>query len=345
MSYTESDEYQKEIAAQYKERTASFERAEVVRVMEKIGVNLLEGDLSLAESGNMNATFLTKDHVIKINKEEEPQYLANTIVSEQLSDLPVVHVLKYDCRNKTDYEVLVMMRAEGALWQNTITEQNQETVERIFRQILEVVNRASALQSQNFGSIAGADQISYSALLERELTESTETIKAKKLATIKDIDHLEQYVRRHLSILEHETPVLIHGDLHMGNVLHLGDKLTAVIDWDGASYLPKFLGLVSLLGLIDKPSQFVEGTPNYPRFKDVRFPYLLPILKSELPDVFADTNLVHKLNVVGVVIGMMWVSGDWSKEWNKEMIKNLVENETPDNVANLKNSYYGKLLG
>jgi len=40
----------------------------------------------------------------------------------------------------------------------------------------------------------------------------------------------------------------------------------------------------------------------------------------------------------------MWVSQDWSKEWNKEMIKNLIEEETPDDVKDLKYSYYGRIL-
>jgi hypothetical protein len=344
MSYTESEEYQKEIASQYQKRTASFELSEIVTIMEKIGLRIQKEDLRLAVNGNMNATFLTGEHVIKINKEKEPQYLANVMVSEQLNTLPVVHVLEYDCRNKTDYEVLVMQRSKGDLWQNTILEQDQVTVESIFRQILDVVKNASTLQSKRFGEISTAGEESYTDLLARELTESVKIIKAKKLASIGNIDHLEHYVRRHLPMLGHETPVLIHGDLHMGNVLHLGDQLTAVIDWDGASYLPKFLSLVSLLGLIDKPSQFVEGTPDYSRFKGIRFPYLLPILKSELPDVFADKNLVHKLNIVGVAIGLSWIAQDWSKEWNREMLKTLVEIETPSEVADLKNSYYGKLL-
>lgn len=344
MSYTESDEYQQEISAQYKQRTASFERAEVVKVMSQIGLDIKEEDVSLAETGNMNATFLTDEYVVKINKENGQHYLANTIVSEQLSGLPVVNVLKYDNRDKTEYEVLVMKRTEGTLWQRTIVDQGQKTVEAIFRQIVEVVDKASALQSKCFGDIANADRFSYADVLGGELNEYVRIIKEKKLANTEDIDRCEAYVKRHLPILQHETAVLVHGDLHMGNVLHLGDTLTAVIDWDGASYQPKFVALVSLLGLIDKPSQYVEGTPDYPSFKDVRFPYLLPILRSGLPDVFANANLVHKLNLVGVVSGLSWVSGDWSKEWNKEMMKNLVEKETPDDVAGLQDSYFGKLL-
>lgn len=345
MSHTESDEYQKEIAKQYKQRVTSFTLPEVVTIMDAIGFSVLEEDLKLAECGNMNATFLTDKYVIKISNEKDPQYQGNSIISKQLRDVPVVNVLAYDYHDKTDYEVLVMSKSEGNLWQDTIPEQDEATIEAIFRQILEVVHKASTLQGKNFGSVASANEVSYESLLERDLTECTQLIKTKKLAAIQDVDRLEQYVRKHLHILKDETPVLVHGDLHMGNILHLGSQLTCVIDWDGASYLPKFLNLFSLLGLIDKPSQFVEGTPDYPRFKGVQFLFLLPILKSELDDVFTDKKLVHKLNVVGVVIGLMWVSQDWSKEWNEEMIKNLVENETPNDLANLNNTYYGKLLG
>lgn len=345
MSYTESDEYQKEIANQYQKRTVSFELAEVVKVMKQLGFNVSKKDLSLAEGGNMNATFLTSDYVIKINNEKEPRYLANTVVSENLSrKVSVVTVLKYDNRDETDYEVLVMERARGNLWQDTITEQDDETRKKLFCQVLEVINKASTLKSDRFGSVSDPQEFSYSILLEGELREYGQIIKDKKLANSEDINHITSYVKRHLAVFENETPVLVHQDLHMGNVLHDKVSVTAVIDWDGASYLPKFLGLVPLLGLINDPGQFVEGTPDYPRFKGRQFLDLLPMLKSELSDVFIDKDLMLKLNVVSVVLGLMWVSQDWSKEWNKEMIENLVKNETPNDLLKLKSSYYGKLL-
>jgi hypothetical protein len=53
----------------------------------------------------------------------------------------------------------------------------------------------------------------------------------------------------------------------MGNILHEEDKLTALIDFDYSLKAPKVRALLSLMGFIDHPQQFVEGTKNFEKFK------------------------------------------------------------------------------
>ena len=138
--------------------------------------------------------------------------------------------------------------------------------------------------------------------------------------------------------------IFIHTDLHMGNILHEGNKLTAIIDFDSALRAPKMRALISLLGLIDNPSQFVEGTKDFPKYKGKSFYPFLPVLKESLSDVFSDQRLLKKLNLNGVSIGLMWIADNWSTDWNKEMIRNIVDSELANSEQDLRESYFGKIF-
>lgn len=113
--------------------------------------------------------------------------------------------------------------------------------------------------------------------------------------------------------------------------MHQGGELTAVIDFDSTQSVPSYTALIPLTGLIDNPAQFVEGTHNYSVYKGKKFEYLYPELKKSFAKELEDPELALKLNVLGVIEGLMWVSEDWSKEWNKEMIANLATKETSSN--------------
>jgi hypothetical protein len=149
---------------------------------------------------------------------------------------------------------------------------------------------------------------------------------------------------KHIDIFDDEQSVFVHTDLHMGNILHDGRHLKAVIDFDSAQKAPKARTLISLLGLIDNPQQFVEGTDDFPKYKGKDFYNLLPILKSELSDVFADPLLIQKLNIIGLCEGLMWVAGDWSAGFNEQMIASMIREETPESEGELSLTYHGKIL-
>ncbi len=161
---------------------------------------------------------------------------------------------------------------------------------------------------------------------------------------MEDTTRIEEYFYKHVLIFDASESVFIHTDLHAGNMLHEDDKLTGLIDFDSSLKGPKAETLRSLLGFIDKPSQFVEGTPAFAKFRGKDFYHLLPTLREELPDIFSDPKLLRKLNIMGINSGIMWISQNWSADWNKEMIHNLVTKEIADSDEALKNSYYGKIL-
>jgi Ser/Thr protein kinase RdoA (MazF antagonist) len=145
-----------------------------------------------------------------------------------------------------------------------------------------------------------------------------------------------------MSVFDDETEcTFVHEDLQMGNILHEGDKLTGLIDFDGAFRGPRIHGLLPFLGFIFNPQQFVEGTPYFEKFKGKQFLHFLPLLKQRWPKVFNDLQLLRKLNLGGIIMNLGWVADDWSKEWNKQLVGQFFATEMSDD---LNRTYFGQLL-
>jgi len=347
--YVESDKYQKEIQQQYKKRVAKFTPEEVIKVLQILDIpNLpISNEITEARAGNMNATYITPHLVIKMNKNrKETDYVSNKIISDRLGNTsPVVKVIAYDNFEKTDFEVLVMEKSEGNMLLDDIFEMNEKNIETIFNQVLDVVDKCFEIPFQDFGLINSTKEDSFetfSKYLEKDFDSYVAKIKSENICTIEDIEIIEKYFKKHISIFDQTESVFVNGDLHMGNILHKGEILTAVIDFDYSLKAPKVRVLLSIIGFIDNPQQFVEGTKDFDRFKGKNFYYLLPMLKARFPEIFADPQLLRKLNLIEIKESIKWVSQNWSADWNTEMINGLLQNEIGEDY--LSQTYHGKIL-
>lgn len=347
--YSDSDKYQEEIAEQYKQRIPMFSHAQVVLILKQLGFDdVEEHSVEEAVVGNVNATYLTPHLVIKINTNKGKQcYWANKVVCDLLPDtMPVVRVLTYDFFNKTDYEVLIMKRSSGSLLLHDVFNLTQEEQLAIFKQVLDVVIKLSEIKFNSFGFINADEHFtSHGEFLADDFKKHIAIIRKEKLCTENDTNKVEKYFFDNIGIFfDDKTPVFIHTDLHMGNILHEGNRVTAILDFDSALQAPKWVVLRSLLGVIADPSQYVEGTEDFVKFKGKDFYHFLPMLQHELSDVFSDPKLLRKLNIRSVAEGIKWISGNWSTDWNKEMMKNLIERELAISENALHNSYYGRIF-
>jgi len=347
--YVDSDEYQCEIAGQFKKRLVQIPAAKVGKLLNTLGI--FGVDISLineAAAGNMNATYLTPDLAIKINPNKEKTcYLADKIIFDILGKAwPIAEVLAYDFFGKTDCEILVMKRAKGALLLDDIFDLGQNDLIGLFREVLAVVKRFFDIKFSDHGFINGSPDrfMRYSDFLIDRFKSNVKTIESQGLCGSNDIKKIKDYFLRYVSIFDEGEAVFVHADVQMGNIIHNGDKLAALIDCDYSMKAPKIRALVPLLGFIAEPSQFVEGTKEFAKFNKKSFYYLLPVLKQELPELFVDPQLLRKLNIIGIGEGMMWVSQNWSKDWNHELIADIINREIAEKDEDLQKSYYGKIL-
>lgn len=348
MKYEETPEYQAEIAEQYKERNLELTPSEVQDILSRLGFEVSVEEITVAEAGNMNATFLAGRYVVKIAKNpEESKYVANVVVSEALPGSKVARVLKHDTYEKTDYEVLVMERVAGKMWQTQMPEMSEEQNKQLFGKVLDVVNEMRTIRfTEKFGEVSEivADEDkngsnSFSEHLEVRLDSYLAKLREVEYVDQEALDRITTYIRSNLNLFDADSASFVHTDLHMGNVMQDSGELTAVIDFDSVQSRPAYTALISLIGLIDNPAQFVEGTTNFEAYKGKKFEYLYPVLKEKLGDILQDSNLGLKLNVLGMIEGLTWASGNWSKEWTKQLIKNLDEKEIPKD-GNYSTTYY-----
>lgn len=154
IKYTESDKYQEEIQQQYQKRVAKFSPEEVIEVLKLLDVPNIPviNEIIEAKAGNMNATYITPNLVIKMNKnQEEIDYLSNKIVSERLGNVsPVVKVIRYDDFKKTDFEVLVMEKSQGNMLMDDIFQMSEKELENLFKQILDVIDELFEIKFTKF---------------------------------------------------------------------------------------------------------------------------------------------------------------------------------------------------
>lgn len=352
MSYTESEAYQKEIAEQYKQRNLELTSTEVWGIMGKLGFDADADDIQLAEAGNMNATFLTSNYVVKASaKRDVVKYAANKIVSDSLPEEKVVRVLSHDQFKATDYEVLVMERAPGSMWLKNMPSMSEAENRILFSQVLKTAIVCHSIEfTKKFGWVTDiyADEEengfnTFRSQLEARLGAYLPKIRAQKDVDLEALKKIVFYVSERLSIFDNDEPSFVHRDLHMGNVMHQDGELTAVIDFDSTQSVPSYTALIPLTGLIDNPAQFVEGTDDYLAYKGRKFEYLYPELKRAFTKELEDPDLALKLNVLGVIEGLMWVSEDWSQDWNKEMVTNLANKETPSD-GDVTTTYFGEII-
>ncbi len=347
--YTESDKYQQEIQQQYKQRVAKFSPEEVIEVLRILNVSNLPkiDEIIEAKAGNVNATYITPHLVIKLNKNRlETDYLSNKIISDRFGNtIPVIKVIKYDNFKKTDFEVLVMEKSKWKMLLDDIFDISKKDLENIFSQIIDVVIKLWEIKFDDFGLVNSHNTeycSSYSNYLIKDFDSYVSKIKSEKICPLEDISKIENYFKKHISIFDKWESVFVHADIHMGNILHEEDKLTALIDFDYSLKAPKVRALLSLMGFIDHPQQFVEGTKNFEKFKWKNFYHLLPILQSKFTEIFADPELLLKLNLIEIKESIKRVSQNWSADWNIEMINSLIKNELAED--DLSQTYHGKIL-
>lgn len=351
-SYFDSDEYQREIAAGYGERIASFPVTEVSGVLGALGfLDVDPRSINLATGGNIHATYLTPELVIKLNQDRAgSNYFANKFISDRLGDTaPIVQVLAYDNFEKTNFEALVMARTPGKVLQHDIFTMSETNLREVFSQVLEVVGQLSKITFDKFGEFFPANESelsfpTYGALLREGFLGHIATIRQKQLAAEPDIKRVEQFVLDRLSLFDKDRPVFVHTDLHMGNIMHDGNKLTAIIDFDHSQKAPAMVELATLLSFLGDPQQFVEGRPEWVQYKGKNFLHLLPILKGTVPELFQDPDLLKKLNLIYLTASTHLISENWSIKGNEVLMRDALENGLTDSDLGLSRTFYGRTL-
>jgi aminoglycoside phosphotransferase (APT) family kinase protein len=105
---------------------------------------------------------------------------------------------------------------------------------------------------------------------------------------------LERF-ERDKDVLRNAMPCLIHRDLWMGNILVEGDRLTAILDFELATYAPVDYELLLIEEFCLYPNDFAEE--NNEVYLATDFADYPILLKKYAPEMFACQNLRKRLDL------------------------------------------------
>jgi len=237
-------------------------------------------------------------------------------------------VVDYDAYTRTSFEILIMKKAKGTLWMNTIVQQSPEERKEIFRQTMQCLKEIFSITFEDFGEPYGTSYSNIGDLLLEYFYHHLKKIKEHLVWNEENMKKIKTFIEEHLYLFEEDESVLVHNDIHMGNIIHDGDKLVAIIDFDGASKGVPLQCFVSVFGLIFNPKQFVEGTEYFERYQSRKFLELFNILVEVFPEYFGDQTIektIEKMNVLFILENTFWISDGWGEELNRKLTTDILE--------------------
>jgi aminoglycoside phosphotransferase (APT) family kinase protein len=168
-----------------------------------------------------------------------PKFTRETVAFglARAAGLPVPDVVVHDrsCRH-APYEALAVRRLPGRAVEQSWPDLDTATRERLARQVGEVMGRLHGIDPGGFGEMAAPP-----ATRTRPLADLMHEALEERLAdalhagVLEDEDAArarEVVAAREAALRRVTRPALVHGDLHFGNVLHVGDRITGVLDFE-----------------------------------------------------------------------------------------------------------------
>ena len=132
-----------------------------------------------------------------------------------------------------------------------------------------------------------------------------------------DLEFLEDFFAQNISLLDEKDPsVLIHNDIHLENIFHKGNEVTAIIDFDWATAAPRYYELWKIADVFYDPKKYGEeglesiyqGYRMTEEFKFIKKHYLKLF---ETPDLLTKIRLFNLENVIYKITD--YQKGRWSE--------------------------------
>jgi len=146
-----------------------------------------------------------------------------------------------------------------------------------------------------------------------------------------DIDFLEDYYHQHSNILnEKGTAVLVHNDIHLENIFHVGDQISGIIDFDWVCQAPKDYELWKIVEVVHEPKLTVEQKLE-PLYEGYQMTAELGFLKKHYPALFDVPNLAERIRLFYLGNKIIDRIEDWQKQKvNPSTFSQIVQREVHD---------------
>ncbi len=130
----------------------------------------------------------------------------------------------------------------------------------------------------------------------------------------------ERFMRRRAAVLVDGPFGLIHRDLHFGNVLVDGPKLTAILDFELAEVGPPDYELDTIYRFLSYPWLYVEPALAQ-RTTPTRFASVWPRLRRGYPELFTIPHLRERLSLYALDQALSRLLQSFSGGWDGQAIR------------------------
>lgn len=181
-----------------------------------------------------------------------------------------------------------------ALWKNlSLIEQENIVVE-----LTDSLKLLHGMPQSFFGNARQDSKTyeSWEAFLTDKFTHTLEEIKRLNLGMVPGIVEMaEEYFHEHKSALNGGVPGLVHGDLHLVNVLANDGKLSAILDFEYSLQAPRDYELWPMEAFCLYPNDYAEE--NMEVFCAADYANFCLLIKKHYPAIFEIPNLRERLNL------------------------------------------------
>ena len=256
------------------------------------------------KSGQINRVYDLGQAVIKIEGSDQTNYAKGVLhpqatLINQLVEMGAKIPAVLDHGDFEGHPYILMEKAPGKNivyeWLNMDSNQKEKIIAQVCEQLqifhhLEFDSYCLPIyQGKKFKNLKDA----FSNVVNFKLIDKT---KLKK-EYLEDVELLEEFFAKNINILdEKNTAVLVHSDIHLENIFHEGDKLTAIIDFDWITAAPKDYELWKITDVFYDPKKTAEkGLESL--YQGYRMTEELKFIKKYYPELFASANLLTRVRL------------------------------------------------
>jgi aminoglycoside phosphotransferase (APT) family kinase protein len=128
---------------------------------------------------------------------------------------------------------------------------------------------------------------------------------------------IESRWRRGAACLQGGDAMLVHRDLHFGNVLVDGERITGVLDFEASVAGPPDYELDQIRRFVRYPQLFVEPALEAPVSRE-SFAALRPLLQRHYPELFATPRLRERLALYSLEYDLAALRDCYAGRWGAE---------------------------
>ena len=195
---------------------------------------------------------------------------------------------------------MLLHRSPGeSLTRRWLAEPSPRVREWLLAQWIEILRALHTERYDACGELTGAadvEPVRWPAFIGGRIERRVAALRALPAADAGLLAAAEAFSTARLAALELADPRLVHWDLHWGNVLAEGSRITAMLDFESALAAPVDLELDQVYRFLRWPALFVEGDLAA-RARPEAFAEVWPALRRGYPELFAAPRLAERLSL------------------------------------------------